>query len=71
METILFSFFSFFNNQVEPILGDTTIAIHPNDPRYNYPNGKLDIHPFNGRKLPILFFYNQVETILGDTTISF
>ena len=56
---------------MEPILGDTTIAIHPNDPRYNYPNGKFDIHPFNGRKLPILFFYNQVETILGDTTISF
>ncbi|KAL0338421.1 UNVERIFIED_CONTAM: Valine--tRNA ligase, mitochondrial 1 [Sesamum angustifolium] len=40
--------------RVETMLGDTAIAIHPNDPRYSHLHGKFAIHPFNGRKLPIV-----------------
>ncbi|KAK4481003.1 hypothetical protein RD792_011871, partial [Penstemon davidsonii] len=40
--------------RVETMLGDTAIAIHPNDPRYTHLHGKFAIHPFNGRKLPIV-----------------
>ncbi|KAL7183872.1 hypothetical protein ACSBR2_026113 [Camellia fascicularis] len=40
--------------RVETMLGDTGIAIHPDDPRYSHLHGKFAIHPFNGRKLPIV-----------------
>lgn len=40
--------------RVETMLGDTAIAIHPDDLRYNHLHGKFAIHPFNGRKLPIV-----------------
>lgn len=40
--------------RVETMLGDTAIAIHPNDKRYSHLHGKYAIHPFNGRRLPII-----------------
>lgn len=40
--------------RVETMLGDTAIAIHPNDTRYIHVHGKFVVHPFNGRKLPIV-----------------
>lgn len=40
--------------RVETMLGDTAIAIHPDDKRYSHLHGKFAIHPFNGRKLPIV-----------------
>lgn len=40
--------------RVETMLGDTAIAIHPDDMRYKHLHGKFAIHPFNGRKLPIV-----------------
>ncbi|THG19804.1 hypothetical protein TEA_018558 [Camellia sinensis var. sinensis] len=40
--------------RVETMLGDTAVAIHPEDPRYSNIHGKFAIHPFNGRKLPIV-----------------
>ncbi|GLT81109.1 hypothetical protein SLA2020_525130 [Shorea laevis] len=40
--------------RVETMLGDTAIAIHPDDKRYSHLHGKFAIHPFNGRKLPII-----------------
>ncbi|WVY97592.1 hypothetical protein V8G54_029743 [Vigna mungo] len=40
--------------RIETMLGDTAIAVHPNDDRYNHFHGKFAIHPFNGRKLPII-----------------
>ncbi|KAI3474661.1 hypothetical protein Pfo_029846 [Paulownia fortunei] len=40
--------------RVETMLGDTAIAIHPDDPRYSHLHGKSAVHPFNGRKLPIV-----------------
>ncbi|OVA16157.1 Aminoacyl-tRNA synthetase [Macleaya cordata] len=40
--------------RVETMLGDTGIAIHPEDKRYSHLHGKFAIHPFNGRRLPIV-----------------
>uniref|UniRef100_A0A6N2LDC4 Valine--tRNA ligase, mitochondrial n=1 Tax=Salix viminalis TaxID=40686 RepID=A0A6N2LDC4_SALVM len=40
--------------RLETMLGDTAVAIHPEDPRYSHLHGKFAIHPFNGRKLPII-----------------
>lgn len=38
----------------ETMLGDTAIAVHPDDERYKNLVGKNVIHPFNGRKIPII-----------------
>ncbi|XP_019094404.1 PREDICTED: valine--tRNA ligase, mitochondrial 1-like [Camelina sativa] len=40
--------------RVETMLGDTAIAVHPDDARYKHLHGKFAVHPFNGRKLPII-----------------
>nr|XP_009777960.1 PREDICTED: valine--tRNA ligase-like [Nicotiana sylvestris] len=40
--------------RIETMLGDTAIAIHPEDKRYSHLHGKFAIHPFNERKLPIV-----------------
>ncbi|MCL7046507.1 hypothetical protein MKW94_009913 [Papaver nudicaule] len=40
--------------RVETMLGDTGIAVHPEDKRYTHLHGKYAIHPFNGRRLPIV-----------------
>ncbi|XP_016463818.1 valine--tRNA ligase, mitochondrial 1 [Nicotiana tabacum] len=40
--------------RIETMLGDTAIAIHPEDKRYSHLHGKFAIHPFNGRRLPIV-----------------
>ncbi|XP_043712744.1 valine--tRNA ligase, mitochondrial 1 [Telopea speciosissima] len=49
--------------RVETMLGDTAIAIHPEDERYRGLHGKFAIHPFSGRKLPII-----CDAILVDPT---
>lgn len=39
----------------ETILGDSGIAVHPQDPRYTHLLGKYAVHPFiEGRRLPIV-----------------
>jgi len=38
----------------ETMLGDTAIAIHPEDPRYKHLHGKFVIHPFSQRRIPIV-----------------
>ncbi|EKM51310.1 uncharacterized protein PHACADRAFT_263357 [Phanerochaete carnosa HHB-10118-sp] len=38
----------------ETMLGDTAIAIHPQDPRYKHLHGKFAVHPFLGRRIPII-----------------
>ncbi|KAJ7600772.1 tRNA synthetases class I-domain-containing protein [Mycena floridula] len=38
----------------ETMLGDTGIAVHPDDPRYKAFHGKFVIHPFNQRRIPIV-----------------
>ncbi|CAM0141728.1 valine--tRNA ligase [Umbelopsis sp. WA50703] len=40
--------------RIETMLGDTAIAVHPEDPRYKAYHGKHVIHPFNGRLIPIV-----------------
>ncbi|KAJ8287759.1 hypothetical protein COCON_G00004180 [Conger conger] len=40
--------------RIETMLGDTAVAVHPSDPRYQHLKGKWVIHPFCERKLPII-----------------
>ena len=40
--------------RLETMLGDTAVAVHPEDPRYTHLHGKFVIHPFSGRKIPIV-----------------
>ncbi len=39
----------------ETILGDTAIAVHPDDPRYEKYKGKKALVPLLGREIPIIF----------------
>ncbi|TFY78367.1 hypothetical protein EWM64_g5645 [Hericium alpestre] len=38
----------------ETMLGDTAIAVHPQDPRYTHLHGKFALHPFVNRRIPIV-----------------
>ena len=38
----------------ETMLGDTAVAVHPDDPRYKHLHGKMLVHPFVDRKIPII-----------------
>ncbi|HVK70871.1 MAG TPA: valine--tRNA ligase, partial [Polyangium sp.] len=38
----------------ETMLGDTAVAVHPDDPRYKHLHGKFLQHPFLDRKVPII-----------------
>ncbi|KAJ3482542.1 hypothetical protein NLI96_g6905 [Meripilus lineatus] len=38
----------------ETMLGDTAIAVHPDDPRYTHLHGKFAVHPFLNRRIPII-----------------
>ncbi|KAK8803838.1 hypothetical protein WA158_001532 [Blastocystis sp. Blastoise] len=40
--------------RLETMLGDTAVAVHPEDPRYTHLHGKYVIHPINGRRIPII-----------------
>lgn len=40
--------------RIETMLGDTAIAVHPNDSRYTHLHGKFVVHPFADRKIPIV-----------------
>ncbi|XP_014212181.1 valine--tRNA ligase isoform X2 [Copidosoma floridanum] len=40
--------------RIETMLGDTAIAVHPNDKRYAHLIGKHAKHPFCNRKLPVV-----------------
>ncbi|XP_035274400.1 valine--tRNA ligase isoform X2 [Anguilla anguilla] len=41
--------------RIETMLGDTAVAVHPSDQRYQHLKGKSAIHPFCDRKLPVVF----------------
>ncbi|XP_066437703.1 valine--tRNA ligase isoform X2 [Eleutherodactylus coqui] len=41
--------------RVETMLGDTAVAVHPQDQRYQHLRGKSVLHPFTSRLLPIVF----------------
>uniref|UniRef100_A0A8C5HGB0 Valine--tRNA ligase n=1 Tax=Gouania willdenowi TaxID=441366 RepID=A0A8C5HGB0_GOUWI len=41
--------------RIETMLGDTAVAVHPADPRYQHLKGKMVLHPFSDSKMPIVF----------------
>ncbi|KPV78503.1 uncharacterized protein RHOBADRAFT_23546 [Rhodotorula graminis WP1] len=49
----------------ETILGDTAIAVHPDDERYKHLHGKFAIHPFLGRRIPIITDSIAVDMSFG------
>ncbi|KAJ3340349.1 hypothetical protein HDU83_007111, partial [Entophlyctis luteolus] len=40
--------------RLETMLGDTAIAVNPEDERYKDKVGQYVIHPFNGRRIPVI-----------------
>jgi valyl-tRNA synthetase len=40
--------------RAETMLGDTAVAVHPDDPRYKHLHGKKLVHPFVDRKIPVI-----------------
>ncbi|HEV3080359.1 MAG TPA: valine--tRNA ligase [Gemmataceae bacterium] len=59
-ETIRFS-----TTRPETMLGDTAVAVHPNDPRYQHLIGKTVTIPLNGREIPIIADGLLVDPSLG------
>ncbi|CAE6063173.1 unnamed protein product [Arabidopsis arenosa] len=56
--------------RVETMLGDTAIAVHPNDERYKHLHGKFAVHPFiSGRKLPIICDEELVDQNYGTACV--
>jgi valyl-tRNA synthetase len=51
--------------RLETMLGDTGVAVHPDDPRYKHLHGKFVIHPFNGRRIPIITDGELVDMAFG------
>jgi len=49
----------------ETMLGDTAVAVHPEDPRYKKYHGKFVVHPFTGRRLPIITDSELVDMSFG------
>src|SRR5438067_6976572 len=47
-------FIRFSTTRPETMLGDTAVAVHPNDPRYQHLIGKLAELPLTGRRIPII-----------------
>jgi valyl-tRNA synthetase len=53
--------------RVETMLGDTAVAVHPDDPRYTKLHGKFAVHPFNGRRIPIILVRNPLLAFCSRT----
>ncbi|KAG2489910.1 hypothetical protein HYH03_011547 [Edaphochlamys debaryana] len=49
----------------ETMLGDTAVAVHPEDPRYTAMHGKHVVHPVSGRKIPIICDAELVDMSFG------
>ena len=49
----------------ETMLGDTAVAVHPDDPRYTHLHGRSVVHPFSGRKIPIITDGELVDMAFG------
>ncbi|KAF0162549.1 MAG: valyl-tRNA synthetase, partial [Caulobacteraceae bacterium] len=49
----------------ETMLGDTAIAVHPDDPRYKHLVGKHVVHPILGRRFPIIADAQLVDMAFG------
>ncbi|CEG49049.1 valine-trna partial [Plasmopara halstedii] len=51
--------------RLETMLGDTGVAVHPEDKRYKHLHGKYVVHPFNGRRIPIVLDPVLVDMSFG------
>ena len=51
--------------RIETMLGDTAVAVHPDDERYKSLHGKFVIHPFNGRRIPVICDAELVDMSFG------
>ncbi|EQC39507.1 valyl-tRNA synthetase [Saprolegnia diclina VS20] len=51
--------------RLETMLGDSAVAIHPEDPRYKHLHGKFVVHPFNNRRIPIICDAELVDMSFG------
>ena len=49
----------------ETMLGDTAVAIHPDDPRYRHLHGKYVRHPFVDRLIPVILDAELVDPEFG------
>jgi valyl-tRNA synthetase len=49
----------------ETMLGDTAVAVHPDDPRYKHLHGKFVVHPFVDRRIPIVTDAVLVDMAFG------
>jgi valyl-tRNA synthetase len=49
----------------ETMLGDTALAVHPDDPRYTHLHGKFVQHPFVTRRVPIITDAELVDPKFG------
>ncbi|EKX34791.1 hypothetical protein GUITHDRAFT_166133 [Guillardia theta CCMP2712] len=49
----------------ETMLGDTAVAVHPDDERYKSLHGKFLLHPITGRKMPIVLDAELVDMEFG------
>lgn len=49
----------------ETMLGDTAVAVHPDDPRYRHLIGKTVVHPFVDREIPIVADAELVDPAFG------
>ncbi|KAL6125003.1 hypothetical protein ACLB2K_077511 [Fragaria x ananassa] len=51
------------------MLGDTAIAVHPDDERYKHLHGKNPFHPFSGRRIPIICDAKLVDPEFGNGAV--
>jgi valyl-tRNA synthetase len=49
----------------ETLLGDTAVAVHPSDPRYTHLHGKMLVHPFSDRLIPVITDADLVDMAFG------
>ncbi|MEW5299660.1 MAG: hypothetical protein WDW36_002653 [Sanguina aurantia] len=49
----------------ETMLGDTAVAVHPEDPRYLHLHGRRVVHPVSGRSIPIITDAELVDMSFG------
>lgn len=55
--------------RIETMLGDAAIAVHPEDPRYTALHGKHVVHPFDGRRIPIICDADLVDMSFGSGAV--
>jgi len=51
--------------RLETMLGDTAVAVHPDDARYTHLHGKFLLHPFLERRIPIVTDAVLVDMAFG------